>query len=82
MPEITPSGTEEQEEEEEEASSLHPEICTAGGPTVLVEVEPGGHSEVAERVVVAEQLTVERADVEIPSQLRVLTQLEASSAQE
>ena len=56
MPEIIPSGTEEQEEEEEEekaVSALHPQGLHCRGPAVLTEADPAGQSIVAEGTVVA-----------------------------
>ena len=86
MPEIIPSGTEEQEEEEEEEAipAIHPRGLNSRAPTVLAEAEPTGQSTVAEGAVIAEhpEEVAERAKVEILSQPRVSIQPAASSAQE
>ena len=79
MPEIILSGTEEQEEEEEAEAvlALRPQGLHSRGPAVLTEVEPAGQSVMAKGAIVAE--VMERAEVEIPSQPGVSTQLEVPS---
>ena len=87
--EIIPYSTEEQEEEEEEEEeavpALRPQGLHSRSPAVLMKVEPAGQSVVAEGAIVVESPAVEvteRAEVQIPTQPGVSTQLEVPSAQE
>jgi len=56
VPEIIPSGIEEQEEEEEKeaVSALHPQGLRSRGLTVLTKVEPAGQFVMAEGAILAE----------------------------
>ena len=90
MPEIIPSGTKQKEEEEEEEEekavpAIRPWGLRSRGPVILMKVKPADQFVVVEGAIVAELLTakvMERAEVEIPTQPGVLTQLEVPSAQE
>jgi len=77
VPEIIPSGVEEQEEEEEEAvSNLHPWGLRSRDPAVLTKVEPAGQSVVAEGSILAEPPAAEMTErAELKYQLNRESQL-------